>query len=184
MSDGIKTLLGALVITAVVIGGILVISKSPGASLVSTAHAQTCNQSAEECYPQIDLEDQKGNIYTPESLKGDVVVINFWASWCRPCVSEIPAFARVHARYKSKGLTMLGLQRDWDGSQSLQEFRARTGLDYPVVIATYDVALDFGLPRALPTTLIYDKNGKLQYSHEGPLSESQLESIIEPLLKN
>src|SRR6185295_7105216 len=66
---------------------------------IGTAHAQACNKAQGQCLPDVKYVDTGGNAYTPESLAGKVVVVNFWATWCHPCQKEIPDLSKAYEKY-------------------------------------------------------------------------------------
>jgi thiol-disulfide isomerase/thioredoxin len=121
--------------------------------------------------------------FPPESLKGKVVVVNFWATWCGPCKKEIPAFNRVYAKYKDQGVVMLGVLHDQSvDAQGALNFMSDNEFTYPVVVADQDVLAAYHFPNALPTTFIYDRNGWIVEEHKGPMSEQQLSAQLEKTL--
>jgi len=93
-------------------------------------------------------------------LKGRVVLVNFWASWCGPCVSELPAMERLYTRLKSRGLVIVGVGVD-DQPEALTEFQRRFGLTFPLVVdQTGEVKSRYKLS-GVPESFIVDKEGKL-----------------------
>ena len=141
-----------------------------------------CYQDGPNCLPPIALIDESGMVWTPESLAGKVVVINFWATWCRPCQHEIPDLAKVHRKYKEKDVVILGLMTDQPAGAQLKAFKARYGLDYPIVRVSSEVSEAFGHPRALPTNFVYDRTGHLVFESPGAITAGALEREIKELL--
>lgn len=148
---------------------------------VKTAEAG-CYQDGPNCLPPIDLVDESGTTWTPEELAGKVVVINFWATWCRPCQHEVPDLAKVHRKYKEKGVVILGLMTDQPADTQLDAFKKRYGLDYPVVRVSPPVSEAFGHPRALPTNFVYSRSGHLMFDSPGAITAGALEREIKELL--
>ncbi|HPH67158.1 MAG TPA: TlpA disulfide reductase family protein, partial [Kofleriaceae bacterium] len=144
--------------------------------------AAACDKSSGECLPPVLFVDIDGKVYSPSSLQGKVVIVNFWATWCGPCQKEIPAFSRIYDKYKNQGVLFLGIMTDSPDSQTLLNFASDFNLTYPVVRVNADINQAFGAPRALPTTIIFDRNGKQLTRREGALSDDALESILAPLV--
>ena len=141
------------------------------------AQAEGCYQDGPNCLPPMDYIDEDGMVWTPDQLKGKVVVINFWATWCKPCQHEIPDLARVHRKYKDQGVIMLGLM-----NAKLKAFSAKYGLDYPVVRVSPEVSEAFGHPRNLPTNFVYSRTGHLVFDSPGSITAGALEREIKELL--
>lgn len=147
--------------------------------------AQACAKAGPaECLPDLSYIDTEGTTWTRESLAGQVVMINFWASWCGPCKAEIPALTASYRRYADQGFVLLGVMMDAESvsGPELTSFAESVGLHYPVVPIDPDIWWAYDEPDALPTTFIYDRAGQLRMRHRGPLSEGQLESVLDELL--
>jgi cytochrome c biogenesis protein CcmG/thiol:disulfide interchange protein DsbE len=149
---------------------------------VGSRTASACSQAEGDCLPDLGYITSDGQAYTAKTLKGKVVVVNFWATWCPPCKKEIPDLSRVYDRYKSQGVVMLGVMTDSPTEPVLAAFRAQYNMTYPVVRATLDIVDAFHEPDRLPTTFIYNKKGKQVYSHIGPLDDSELAQMVERFL--
>jgi thiol-disulfide isomerase/thioredoxin len=151
-----------------------------GACRTSEASCSTAHQ----CLPDVAYQDMTTGKKVPvETLKGKVVVVNFWATWCGPCKKEIPAFNRVYAKYKDQGVVMLGVLNDHTVyNVGIQNFMSDNEFTYPVVMGDQAVLSAYQFPGALPTTLIYDRSGWIVAEHEGPMSEEQLSAKIEKTL--
>jgi thiol-disulfide isomerase/thioredoxin len=109
--------------------------------------------------------------------------VNFWATWCGPCKKEIPAFNRTYLEYKDKGVEFLGVLYDNQVDDvGLLNFMSDYEMTYPVIRADRPVLEAYAYPRALPTTFVYDKRGKLLLKHAGPLSDAALKQKLDEAL--
>ena len=122
-----------------------------------------------------DLVDTQGRHHRLEELKGRWVVVNFWATWCVPCIQEIPevaAFARAH-----REVEIVGVATDVEDADKVKRFAAKLGHDYPLVLSNDKVEKALGHVSALPTTRIYDPKGALVYDKPGRVDRKLLESL-------
>jgi thiol-disulfide isomerase/thioredoxin len=123
-----------------------------------------------------DLVDSKGHPQRLADYRGRFVVVNFWATWCVPCIQEIPeiaAFAKAHPE-----VAVIGVAVDAeDNVAKVQQFAAKTGHDYPLVFSNAKVEKQLGDPRALPTTRVYDPAGKVVYDKAGRVTQKSLEDL-------
>jgi thiol-disulfide isomerase/thioredoxin len=188
MNSSTKALIGLLLagVAGIVIFLFVNLSggKDEGISIGSKTAAAACKHGNRDCLPDVNYIDTDGTAYTTQSLGGKVVVVNFWATWCKPCLKEIPDLSKVYEKYKAKGLVMLGVMTDDPDNNVLLNFRSDNEMSYPVVRANSDIMVSYSYPGALPTTFVYDRSGKQVYSHVGPLRVEQLERLLEPLLAN
>ncbi|MBE7446472.1 MAG: TlpA family protein disulfide reductase [Planctomycetia bacterium] len=115
--------------------------------------------------------------------KGKVVVVDLWASWCPPCKKEIPGFINLYKKYKDKGVEIIGVALDENGSETVPPFVKKTGINYPVYLGGNDIASQYSL-NAYPTTIIYSKNGKIANKHVGYVSEEEFDEELSKLLEN
>lgn len=119
---------------------------------------------------------------------GKVVVLNFWATWCPPCIKEIPVLIHFQEVHGSKGVQVIGVNFMEDSDrQRLADYVKAQGVNYPVVfgaaVKMVDFARGLGGVYGLPVTKIIDQQGKVVTSHVGGLTEDQLLGLVEPLLK-
>jgi len=117
--------------------------------------------------------------------KGKVVLLNFWATWCPPCLEEMPAMERLYQRYKGKGLVVVALSVDADGATAVIPFVREHKLSFPVGLDPKTaVAERYGV-RALPSTFLVDRNGNLAALAIGPREWDgpSAHALIELLLK-
>jgi len=147
----------------------------------TSAHAE-CTKGQRDCLPDVGYIDTTGVAYKRDSLAGKVVLVNFWATWCHPCQSEIPDLSKAYNKYKSKGVVFLGVMTDTPDSQQLLNFQSDYEMTYPVVRANSDLMVSYNYPDALPTTFVFDRGGKQVYSHVGPLRERDLDSLLDQLV--
>ncbi|MBL9017462.1 MAG: TlpA family protein disulfide reductase [Myxococcales bacterium] len=149
---------------------------------VGSKSASACTKGQRDCLPDVTYTDTMGKAYTAADLAGKVVVVNFWATWCKPCQKEIPDFSKAYTKYKDKGLVMLGVMTDQPDKDQLLNFQSDYDMAYPVIRANSDILVSYNYPDALPTTYVFDRGGKQVFSHVGPLHVERLESILSPLL--
>src|SRR5215218_3482328 len=126
----------------------------------SQGTAQAACGGGDECLPDVKYVDTTGAAHTPDMLRGKVVVVNFWATWCGPCKKEIPDLSKLYLKYKDKGVVMLGiLSNDNPSEADLLNFQSDAVMEFPIVRQSSDVLVSFNYPQALPTTFVYDRSG-------------------------
>ena len=128
------------------------------------------------------IETLDGTLLSLEDLKGQVVLVNAWATWCAPCVLEMPGFQRVYEDYKDQGFTVLGISRDQGSPDLVRAFLREKEITYPVAMA-WQASLDgFGEVGALPTSYLLGKDGKIKHRVEGLFAEPALRMAVKGLL--
>jgi len=150
--------------------------------LLMTLLTTTLSAQVGEQAPAFSLKDKDGKTYSLESLKGKIIVLNFWATWCPPCRAEIPDFKKVYSEYRDKGVEILGVSLDHKGWGVIKPFLEQWEINYPVVLGGAGIARDYGNVRSIPTTFIIDKNGKVVDQHVGAMNEKMLVKMFEKLL--
>lgn len=134
--------------------------------------------------PEFSLSDVAGQLRNINEWDGKVLAINFWATWCPPCIKEIPEFIEIQHKYEAEGLQFIGiaLQRP----EEVTEFMQEHGMNYPVLAGEMEVikiAESYGNDiGALPYTIIVDRQGLIHYVKRGPLPGETAEAIISKLL--
>jgi thiol-disulfide isomerase/thioredoxin len=113
--------------------------------------------------------------------KGKVILLNFWATWCGPCRSEIPDLVELQNKYKDQ-LQIIGLVVDDDDQQAVTKFAEKIGINYPVAMATDELRTEYGGIPALPTSFVLDGEGRVVQKHEGlrdpVLYEVEIRSLL------
>lgn len=125
-----------------------------------------------------EITDTQGKVHRLADYRGRWVVVNFWATWCVPCIREIPeiaAFAR-----ERRDVAVLGVAVDAEDAGKVKAFAAKVGHDYPLVLSDDKVEKQLGDPRALPVTRIYDPQGRVVYDRVGRVDKAFLEKSLPP----
>ncbi|NKB36169.1 MAG: redoxin family protein [Gammaproteobacteria bacterium] len=134
--------------------------------------------------PDFSLLDVDGQMRNVSEWDGKVVAINFWATWCPPCIKEIPEFVELQHKFEAEGLQFIGiaLQR----AEEVTEFMEKTGMNYPVLVGEMEVikiAESYGNDiGALPYTVILNREGRIELVKRGPLAGADAEAAISKLL--
>ena len=134
--------------------------------------------------PDFKLVDIQGKQVSLSALKGKVVVLNFWATWCPPCKREIPDFVKTYEKYKNNGLVIIGVAVNSE-IEEVKNLVKQYKITYPVVMSNGSIEQAYGNITAVPTTFIIDKQGNLAPGGKkiGMFMEGELEKIVQPLLK-
>lgn len=134
--------------------------------------------------PDFTLKRSTGGNVKLSELRGRVVLVNFWATWCTPCKEELPFFNTLYRRYQNLGLEVLGVNIDKASSQAAQMSTA-LGLTFPVLLDPSGKTSTLYQIRTMPTTYVVAKDGTLRHVHWGfgPTEPARYESEIRALLK-
>jgi peroxiredoxin len=145
--------------------------------------AQGCSPDAPKANLDFTLKDMHGKDLKLSSLKGQVVLLNFWATWCGPCRLEIPWFVELQEKYRDKGFRVIGVSVD-DPPEAMPPFAKQFKINYPLLVGQdrEDVQNAFGPIFAVPITVIIGRDGKVCVKHIGPVTKEQFESEIKSLL--
>ena len=132
--------------------------------------------------PDFTLNDAAGQPVRLSDFRGQVVLLNFWATWCKPCTVEIPWFAEFQGKYGERGLVVLGVSLDEDGWKSVRPFLARQHVNYRVMIGGDGITRMFGGIDSLPATLLIDRQGRIASTHVGLAAKNDYEAEIQGAL--
>ncbi|HEV8371493.1 MAG TPA: cytochrome c biogenesis protein CcdA [Pyrinomonadaceae bacterium] len=132
--------------------------------------------------PDIAMQTLSGEPFQLSELRGRVVLVNFWATWCVPCLSEIPDLSAIQRDLGSQGLRVVGISWD-DSAEGVREFQSDIKQDYLVVLGGEDVQARFGGVPSLPTTLVIDREGRIRQKIIGARDRAGLEAAVKPFLE-
>jgi thiol-disulfide isomerase/thioredoxin len=116
--------------------------------------------------PKFQLTSMAGKPVSLDSLKGQVVMINFWASWCGPCREEMPVLEKLYAKYKPMGFTMIGVNVEPDSKLAAEWLKA-TPVTFPILFDTKSEVSKLYAVSSMPSTVIVDRKGNLRWMHRG-----------------
>lgn len=147
------------------------------------ARADGCDADAQMANLDFVVQDMNGNDVALSDYKGQVILLDFWATWCAPCRIEIPGFIELYDQYGPDGFVVIGFDVD-DPIPAIRSFAAELEMDYPVLVgADRDDVMDaYGPPVGFPTSFIIDREGKICTSHTGFATKETFEAEILGLL--
>ncbi len=132
--------------------------------------------------PDWVMADLDGGEVRSDRFAGKVVVLNFWATWCPPCVREIPDLEAFHQRRQADGVVVVGASVDAGGTDAVRRFAERHKITYPVLMAGPEVQERFGGIASIPTTFVIGRDGRFAARYLGALTAAELERAVAPLL--
>ena len=127
--------------------------------------------------PGFTLPDLAGREVSLASLRGRVVVIDFWATWCAPCVFQIPVLNEFWAAHRADGVEVLGIAVDVEGSDVVRSFVEEHGVRYPILLGSESLARDFGA-LGFPTLFVLGRDGRIATVHTGVIDGETLEAAV------
>jgi thiol-disulfide isomerase/thioredoxin len=173
--EKVKVIVVAILATAIYALMILSGPRATGQSTTTVA-----DQTAP--VPSWSLKDLSGKTIGSADLKGKVVILDFWATWCGPCHEEIPGFIALQKQYGDQGLAVVGASVDEGGASVVQKFATELGMNYPIGMADDKLQETFGGVDVLPMTIIIDRQGRIAKKYIGLTDKSEFETEIKSLL--
>ncbi|MDH4381665.1 MAG: TlpA disulfide reductase family protein [Gammaproteobacteria bacterium] len=132
----------------------------------------------------VTFSDLQGQAHALSEWRGKVLVVNFWATWCPPCLKEIPSFVELQKRYGAQGLQFVGVALD--DREAVASFIASRDINYPILAGEEDVArymqAQGNTIGALPFTLVFDRNGRLRHTQQGEWSPEESARVLADFL--
>lgn len=123
------------------------------------------------------VTDTKGKVHTLSGYKGKWVLVNYWATWCPPCLEEIPDLIALHED-KKNNLVVIGVALDYRDPKQVIDFAEGLFVDYPIVLGNASVVSQIGPIQGLPTTYLYNPEGKMVAQQVGAITRAAVESYI------
>jgi thiol-disulfide isomerase/thioredoxin len=172
-----KTVFAAIAAAALLAGGLSWwVGRMPAATLEAPAIAPGALFAA-------SFADTSGTAHSLGELGADILVVNFWATWCAPCREEMPAFSRLHSRWKDRGVVFVGLAND--DPRKVERFGRELAVSYPLWVggdAVSELSRRLGNRLGvLPHTVLVDRNGQVLETRVGPYTEATLEAKLQAI---
>ena len=133
--------------------------------------------------PDFTLHDLHGHAISSADFHGKVVLVDFWATWCQPCKQEMPGYQKLLDRHGPQGFVVVGLKFDtMTDTEDPLKFAKKIGVRYPLAVATDDLKQKFGGIEGLPTTMLFDRDGRLRQKIVGFEYTEVIEQDLKTLL--
>ncbi len=152
-----------------------------GLFFLSSLMTNLQGQAIPEQVPDLSLPGPDGKPVALRSFQGKTVLINFWATWCPPCIKEIPLFAELYRKHHPKGLEILGISQ-WDDAQKALDWAAKKGVPYPILAGSDEAVEAFGGFQSLPISFLVNPSGKIVKRYYA-IDESQLADFEKEILQ-
>lgn len=135
--------------------------------------------------PPLALKDLQGNLHMRDQYLGKVVIVNFWATWCEPCVEEMPSLERLSSRFPAEKIIVLGVNLG-EGESRIKAFAEKNAVSFPLLLDRDGVAKRDWRVQGAPATYVLDRTGRIRFFYSGALnfSGSRIEQQIAGLINN
>ncbi len=133
--------------------------------------------------PEFQRPTLAGDVLTSSSLSGKVTIVNFWATWCGPCIIEIPDLVALYDEWSDRDIEIVGVSMDPEGFEIVEPFATDFQISYPIIMDDGELAEAFGGVYALPTTFLVDANGTVVYRFLGLIPFDEMKDRIVQLMR-
>jgi len=130
------------------------------------------------CAADFSLEDLQGKTHRLADYRGKWVLVNYWATWCPPCLDEIPELVSLHNAHHDKDLLVIGVAIDSGSSKKVADFAKAHGISYPVVMGDRKVTAQIGAAEVLPVSFLYNPKGEQVSYQAGEVTRASIETYI------
>jgi thiol-disulfide isomerase/thioredoxin len=176
---------------SLIIAGVILAAIAAGAGIAvyqtywAEGQIEESAPGAASVLPDFSFDDLDGRQRRANEWMGKVLILNFWATWCPPCLKEVPTFVEYQQLYRNKGLQFVGIAVD--RPQAVRDFVDSFAVGYPILIGDTDaVELSKTLGNrfgGLPFTVVFDREGRVRFRHAGEITAGMLDSQVLPLLE-
>jgi peroxiredoxin len=159
-------------------------SKVLGIALLTLASMEVHAVAVSDSAPDFTLKSLEGSNLRLEEYRGQVVLLNFWASWCGPCRQEMPLLDRLHHRYEDTGFAVLGVNVEGETAPA-QDIVDKTSVTFPILIDDGQKVSQMYNLQAMPSTVVIDRDGVVRYIHLGykPGDETKYVEVVKELIR-
>ena len=127
---------------------------------------------------EFTLKDTQGQVHRLADYRGKWVLVNFWATWCAPCLEEIPDLIALHNAHKNTDLIVIGMALEYPSAKMVLDFVKEHAITYPIVLGNYKMAAQIGVVEGLPTTYLFNPAGKLVSYQPGIVTRDSVEAYM------
>ncbi len=169
-------IISSFAVVAALVGGAVLLQKSRRGPAPSTIAAMALPA------PAWKLKDLDGHEVSSDQFKGKVVVLDFWATWCGPCVEEIPGYVALQKKYGADGLVIVGVSLDRTGPARVKQFVQANAMNYTIVMGEDEIVEAFGNFSAIPTTFLISRDGRILNQKTGAAAPEEYEKLVKAAL--
>ena len=130
------------------------------------------------CTADFSLEDIQGKSHHLTDYRGKWVLVNFWATWCPPCLDEIPELISLHNAHLGKDIQVISIAMDSGSSRKVADFAQSHNINYPIIMGERKTTVQFGAVDVLPASYLYNPNGELVNYQAGEVTRASIEAFI------